>query len=465
MFMAVATKRILIADDDDDLRESICKLLVEEGNGIFEIIEARNGHTTLEAVLHVEESLRPDLILLDYEFPDMDGLAILQEINHSGLHIPVIMMSGYKKSSNLVMKTATFNSEKYLYKPFSNQELLDTIHAVLKAHFQPASDIYDLPTIDPSDYLVGVSKQMLNIYTEIPKIAKSKECVNLQGETGTGKTYLAELIHRFSDRRKMPFKEATCTTITETIADSLLFGSVKGAFTGAVNSMGWFESANHGTLFLDEIAELPLGTQAKLFRAVEDKKVTRVGENNSISTDVRLIVATNQDLQAMANMGTFRPELFYRITVVNLHIPSLRERKEDIPYLVAYFLMKIPQNFSDSLKITKPAMNTLMEYDWPGNIRQLENKLRGIISRLRGNIITEDMLDLQNNTMDIRRTIPEMVYMNASYSDIVLESKRQVLQAALTQNLGSISNAAENLGLSKREFQHECNEVGIILKK
>jgi transcriptional regulator with PAS, ATPase and Fis domain len=315
--------------------------------------------------------------------------------------------------------------------------------------------------------IIGNSSQMQEIFKVIQKIAQSPSTVLVWGESGTGKELVAYEIHRQSKRGNKPFVKINCAAIPATLIESELFGYEKGAFTGAVAAKpGRFELAHEGTLFLDEVAEMPLEMQVKLLRILQEQEFERVGGVNTIKTDVRIITATNKDLEAEVRSGRFREDLFYRLNVVPIHLPPLRERKEDIELLVRYFLLQ----FNDKLKksitgLTPETLSALKSHSWPGNIRQLENVLERMILMCDGNILTTDDLPEEIGVPVGDKSEPMQLDGSASLKQIVRRQtqslERELIEKALEETSGNVTRAAEKLGLSRKGLQLKMKELGV----
>ncbi|MEW6616750.1 MAG: sigma-54 dependent transcriptional regulator, partial [Thermodesulfobacteriota bacterium] len=362
-------KRLLIVDDELGTRESLRMVFDKE----YDIITAATG----EEALRIIERLRPNMVLLDIIMPGMDGLTVLERINEIDKDIIVIMITATKtvKTAVYAMKLGAYD---YITKPFD----LDEIRLIIKNALS-TQDLKNEVKILRSEIdkgysfgnIVGNTGIMREIFDTIKQIADSKTTVLIEGESGTGKELVAKAIHFNSNRKGKPFIAINCAGIPEPLIESELFGHEKGAFTNAYGrKLGRFELADSGTLFLDEISELSLATQAKILRFLQERELVRVGGTETISVDVRLIAATNRNLEDSVANGAFREDLYYRIKVVPIHLPPLRERKEDIPLLVNHFLNRImKEKDAEAKSISSEALDLLIEYNWPGNIRELEN--------------------------------------------------------------------------------------------
>ncbi len=371
--------QILVVDDDKSMRDACHQILARQGFQVEEAASARQGLILLE-----RRSF--DVVLLDLVMPDLDGLDALKKIKSLDANCEVIIITGYGSISTAVeaMKAGAFH---FLSKPFAPDDLRTVITRALEKRRLNLENIYlrqELKSKDGRSVVVYQSDAMERIVEMVSRVAATDSTVLITGESGTGKSIIARQLHQFSQRTRRPFITVDCGTLVETLFESELFGHVKGAFTGAdANKVGKFELAQHGTLFFDEISNISLEVQAKLLRAVEERKVSKVGSHRVITVDVRLIAATNRNLSNAIKEGSFRGDLFYRLNVVSLHIPALRERKEDIPLLVEHFLEKYNARLRRQRKqikgVTSAALDIFLHHDWPGNVRELENTVERLV--------------------------------------------------------------------------------------
>jgi two-component system response regulator HydG len=371
--------QILVVDDDKTMRDACHQILTRQGFQVEQAASARQG-------LGLLERRSFDVILLDLVMPDLDGLETLKKIKAVDNDCEVIIITGYGSIPTAVeaMKAGAFH---FLSKPFAPDDLRTVLTRALEKRRLNLENIYlrqELTSKDGRGTVVFQSESMARIMEMVSRVAGTDSTVLITGESGTGKSIIARQIHRLSSRAKRPFITVDCGTLVETLFESELFGHVKGAFTGAdANKVGKFEMAQHGTLFFDEISNISLEVQAKLLRAVEERKVSKVGSHRVITVDVRLVAATNRDLTLAIKEGSFRGDLFYRLNVVSLHIPPLRERKEDIPLLVNHFLAKYNSRIhkqSNQIKGLSPeALEVFLRHDWAGNVRELENTVERLV--------------------------------------------------------------------------------------
>ncbi len=381
---------ILIIDDDEAILDSCSQVLLKAG---YSVKGARDGEEGLK--LFKSESFH--MVLLDLKLPGSDGIEVLGHIKTENPETPVIIMTGYASVESAVgaMKQGAFD---YMAKPFSPKELRVNIRKALNNRKMLMENLYlrkELEAKIEFDLVVGKSEAMEAVLDVVKKVSPSESTVLISGESGTGKEILAREIHKHSLRRDGPFVVVDCGALVETLFESELFGHVRGSFTGAYETKhGRFELANGGTVFLDEISNISLNIQAKLLRVIQEKEVTRVGSAKSIKIDVRIIAATHEDLAEAVKGGKFREDLFYRLSVVPIHVPPLRERKEDIPLFVDHFLLKYNKRAKKNIQSVSPQiLEALRAYDWPGNIRELENTIeRAIVLTRNDQLGLEDLI-------------------------------------------------------------------------
>ncbi len=369
-------RSILIVDDEVGARESLRMILKNE----YEVFLAKNAE---EAFLRIKEHA-PDVILLDIILPDLDGLKVLEIVKQNDPDAIVIMITATKtvKTAVEAMKLGAYD---YVTKPFEVDELRLMISRSLSTQALEKEVQYLRKEVDKNfgfGNIIGKSDVMKEIFNIIRQIADSKSTVLIMGESGTGKELVSRAIHYISQRRNTPFVTINCAAIPETLIESELFGHEKGAFTNAIErKLGRFEIAHSGTLFLDEIGELSLATQAKILRFLEEREFNRVGGSKTIKVDVRLIAATNKELTQLIKKGLFREDLYYRINVVPIILPPLRERPEDIPLLLDHFVQKFSAENKKQVKgVSKEALDILKNYEWPGNVRELENLVERVVT-------------------------------------------------------------------------------------
>jgi two-component system response regulator HydG len=374
--MPEAPVHILVIDDDKALRDACYQILSRQGYQVELAASARQGLTLLGRMSF-------DAILLDLVMPDLDGLEALKRIRALDPDVEVIIITGYGTIQSAVesIKAGAFH---FLSKPFVPDDLRNLVTRALEKRRLDLENLYlrqELQSKTDRGVLVYESESMARIMDMITRVAPTDSTVLITGESGTGKGLVAQKIHQLSPRARLPFITVDCGTLVETLFESELFGHVKGSFTGAdANKIGKFELAQNGTLFFDEISNIGLEVQAKLLRAVEERKISKVGSHRVITVDVRIVAATNKDLSKAIKDGTFREDLFYRLNVVLIQMPPLRERKGDIPLLVQHFLERYNARLRRDLRgITPEALDLLVRHDWPGNVRELENTVERLV--------------------------------------------------------------------------------------
>ncbi|MGB6063932.1 MAG: sigma-54 dependent transcriptional regulator [Desulfomonilaceae bacterium] len=453
--------RVLVVDDEDSVRKRCVRLLARHG---YEVVGARDS----QAALNIVQTTSCDVMLVDIRMPGIDGLELLKRVKAYSSSIEVIMMTGYAAVETAV-KAMKYGAYDYLAKPFEPEELLHVIQNVAekKCLQREVKELRGQLRDHQESPLVGNSEAMATILRFIDKVAPVDCNILLQGESGTGKELVAKRIHASSPRSQFPFVVADCAALSGALLDSELFGHVKGAFTGAyATRRGYFESADRGTIFLDEIAELPLDLQGKLLRAVEENVVFRLGSSDPVKADVRIIAATNKNLEHYVSRGLFRHDLFYRLNVVGLTIPPLRERSEDIPLLIKYFsgrsaallgLSKLP-------RMRAEVQDALMAYDWPGNVRELQNAV------YRALVLVEDEQLSVHHMLPISARGCASPTVSAPTGDKNFKSlRRQVaqdftkdyLESCLRRNGGNVTLAAEVLGMRRTSLQRLLKRAGL----
>jgi len=451
-------KSVLIVDDEVGTRESLRMILKND----YEVFLAKNAE---EALIQFKEH-SPDVILLDIILPDLDGLKVLEKVKQKEPEAIVIMITATRtvKTAVEAMKLGAYD---YITKPFDMDELCLVVSRALATQALEKEVKYLREEIDKSfgfENIIGRSKVMEDIFKIVRQIADSKSTVLIMGESGTGKELISRAIHYNSNRRNSPFVTINCAAIPDTLIESELFGHEKGAFTNAIErKLGRFEVAHQGTLFLDEIGELSLTTQAKILRFLEEKEFTRVGGSKTIKVDVRLITATNKDLAQLLKKGSFREDLYYRINVVPVLIPPLRERREDIPLLLDYFVRKFNQENNKNVKgVSKEALELIMNYEWPGNVRELENLTERVIALTSNEYIQANELPFSLINISKINGLKEYI-LNGKVSFLKAEEEfeRGIILDALKRTNYVQSHAAEILGISRRILKYKMDKLGI----
>src|SRR4030043_389126 len=451
-------RSVLIVDDEVGARESLKMILKND----YEVFLAKNAE---EAFLQIKTH-SPDLILLDIILPDLDGLKVLEKIRQNDPDMIVIMITATKTVKTAV-EAMKLGANDYVTKPFDVDELRLIITRSLSTKALEQEVKYRREEMDKNfDFgnIIGKSKLMKEIFKVVKQIADSRSTALIMGESGTGKELISRAIHFNSNRINYPFVTINCAAIPDTLIESELFGHEKGAFTNAIEKkLGRFEVAHQGTLFLDEIGELSLATQAKILRFLEEREFNRVGGSKTIKVDVRLITATNKDLNQMIKKGGFREDLYYRINVVPIVIPPLRERKEDIPLLTEHFISKFNAENNKNIKgVTQEALELMMNYDWPGNIRELENLIERVITLTSIEYIQDNELPLPLvNIPRINGLRESVLNGKVSFTEAEEEFEKGIILDALKKAHYVQSHAAEMLGISRRILKYKMEKLGI----
>ena len=445
-------KRILIVEDEDKLRRIIELQLIDAG---YEPVKA----STAEAALPLID--RADLILTDFKLPGMTGLEMLQLIRRSDPGIPVIMMTAFGTIENAV-EAMKAEAADFLLKPFSLDHLTTVVNKALEVRGLRDENRRlkeELGRRYRWDNIVGHSHAMQQIFGTILRVAPSRATVLLAGESGVGKDLIARAIHFHSPRKDKPFVKINCTALPENLMESELFGYERGAFTGAnISKPGKFEQADGGTVMLDEIGDVPASIQVKLLRVLQEREIERLGSNKTLHIDVRVIAATNKDLRAALEDGTFREDLYYRLNVVPIEIPPLRQRPEDIAFLAEHFVEKLSPEMGGRVHgITQAAVDKLLTYHWPGNVRELENVIeRSIVMALGDRLDAGDIrldMNLRPRHVQGELALPEGMSLDTF--------EQELIKNALKKADGNKSHAARLLGLTRNALRYRLTQMGI----
>ena len=448
---------ILIVDDEKNYLTILSAVLEDEG---FEVLTALGGREALE--LHKTSDL--DLILTDMKMPEMDGIELLEHIKSVDSDLPVIMMTAYGTVDKAV-EAMQKGAYTYVLKPFDNERLIIYVKKAISM-YQVVKENRILRDAVESQYrfgnIIGKSKKMRDIFDTIQKVAPTSATVLIEGESGTGKELVARSIHFNSHRRQKPFVAVNCSALAESLLESELFGHERGAFTGAVaTKKGRFELADGGTLFLDEIGELSQNLQVKLLRVLQEKVFERVGGVRTISVDIRIIAATNKDLQYEMQIGRFREDLYYRLNVVHIALPALKERQEDIRLLVNHFLKKYASERQSVEGVDQEVDRLFYKYSWPGNIRELENVIERVMILCPGEIIRVSDLpkgftDNVHNTLHL-----EGIPADAKLYDTLAMIEKAMIERALKISGNVQSHAADLLGIGKSGLNQKIKKYNL----
>ncbi len=452
-------RNILVVDDDKNICKMIEINLRKEKN--YEIGIATNGEACLK---HIRES-SPDLVLLDIQMPGIDGLETLKRIREQDTIIPVVMMSAHGTIEKAV-QSMRLGAHDFITKPFASDRLLVTVNnALLNSSLKREVDELKRELKDRYQFknIIGQSGVMQEVFRSLEKVVDSNVTVLIQGESGTGKELIARGIHFHSRRSSNPFVAVNCSALPESLLESELFGHEKGSFTGAVGRrIGKFEQANSGTVFLDEIGLMTPATQSKVLRVLQEREFERVGGNDLVRVDTRVISATNKDLEEAVKKGEFREDLFYRIAVFPIKLPPLRERKEDIPLLSAHFLTKYSEQEGKQIDDIAPdALELLMAYHWPGNVRELENAIeRAIVLATPPEISAKDL------PPNVRSLGEKKIYESDNkLAGWIEKLEESALRQALLECEGNISQTAKKLGIGRATIYRKAKKYGLPMVK
>lgn len=469
---------ILIADDEPLTRQSLYEILKIDG---YRVTTAKDGKEALELI----EKLLPRIVISDMKMPGIDGLRLVKEIKNRGLEIPVILITGYGSIETAVeaMREGAFD---YITKPIVDNEIRMVIQKIIKQQELIEENRFlrnrlKNTTRQRFHSIIGQNDKMQKIYALIEAVSDSNATILLQGESGTGKSLIAYAIHQSDPARKdKPFIEVSCGALPETLLETELFGHIRGAFTGAIKDRaGRFELADKGSILLDEIDTFSPNLQVKLLRILQNGEFERVGDAKTMKADVRVIAATNQDLHEAIKKGRFREDLYYRLNVISIHIPPLRERRDDIPLLAEYFLEKKSEVSNNKNKkvtgISKEAMRALSEYDWPGNIRELENIIERSVILSKGNIVgVQDLPEFLHkaDTHSSEAGIPSSDTTlscqapNAkSLREALKNPEKQVIRDALEQAGWNRKEAAANLGINRTTLYNKMKTYDLLKRR
>jgi DNA-binding NtrC family response regulator len=441
---------VLIVEDEEKLRRVVQLQLQSAG---FNVEQAGTAEEGLRA------ADRADLIITDLRLPGMDGLELMTNIHRQNSHTPIIVITAFGTVETAV-EAMKAGATDFLLKPFSLDHLMTVVNKAFEVRALRDENKKlreELGVRYELNHMIGRSAAMQDVFATVVRVSPTRATVLLAGESGVGKDLIARAIHFHSPRREKPFVKINCTALPENLMESELFGYDKGAFTGAVSSKpGKFEQADTGTVFLDEIGDVPAAVQVKLLRVLQERELERLGSNKTRHIDVRVIAATNANLRVALENGTFREDLYYRLNVVPINIPPLRERKEDIPYLAEHFAGKLGRDLDRVCTISDSAMQKLLSYDWPGNVRELENVIERSLVLCTGAELTAS--DIKLDTMRSRSThaagfLPDGMNLDSYEQSIIRE--------ALRRANGNKSQAARLLGITRNALRYRLSQMGL----
>jgi DNA-binding NtrC family response regulator len=457
-------KQVLVADDEDNLRRVLRAQLQHDG---YEVHCVADG----EAVLQAMAEHHIDVLITDLRMPKLDGMQVLKSVSERFPNVPVIMITAHGTVDTAVeaLKLGAFD---YVTKPFDRAEFRTVVGKAARTRELSQKHVSGDPNQRGRYRIIGQSEPMHAVYDVIEKVADTPSTVLITGESGTGKELIARALHEHSSRKDKPFVSVNCAAIPPDLLESELFGYERGAFTGAVTSKpGRFELAHGGTLFLDEIAEIPVSMQVKLLRALQEQEFERVGGIKTITVDSRLVAATNRDLKASIADGGFREDLYYRLNVVHVHLPPLRDRPSDIPLLLEHFVQKFNTKLGRSMTgFEDAAMKQLLRYGWPGNIRELENVVeRCMIFAEDGEVGSQHLpAEVRDSEGDLEPSLladigptPGETGLKEAVREATLRLEREFIGRALDQTGGNVTHTARLLKISRKSLQNKMKELGL----
>ncbi len=460
--------RLLIIDDEAVIREGLKRIFERES---YEVEICSGGYGAIE-LLHTREF---DLIITDLKMPGMGGIEVLKSVRTLHPHTPVVMITGFA-SVDTAVEAMKNGAADYITKPFDPGQLVEKVRTVIARRPSTPEDLVvaeEMSRHHGFHQFIGESKEMQKVYHRITLVAATNSTVLITGESGTGKELAARAIHDNSPRKDKPFVAVDCSSLAETLLESELFGHVKGSFTGAIQSKtGLFKIADGGTLFLDEVSNISLSTQAKLLRAIQERKITPIGGTQLVPVDIHLVAATNKNLKNMSHEGTFREDLFFRLNIIPIELPPLRDRPTDIPILIRHFLAKYTGEIGKKITAIAPdVMSFLEKYAYPGNVRELENIIERAVVLAEGDVIRNEDIELWDSSEDVPpNVLIERIPLNA---EELKEMKRTIrehamdaleslfVRNALERNGWNVTKAAEETGILRPNFQAMMKKLGI----
>lgn len=462
--------KILIVDDEKNITSSFKKILEDEGHNAFIVSSAEEG-------IKIAEDNAMDLVVMDIRMPGMSGLEAFAKFKEIDNKMPIIIMTAFGTTETAI-EAMRLGAYEYIIKPFDIPGMKRLVEKALEAARLMKTEVtYEAEEEAKGDRIIGSSSKMQQVYKLIGQVAASDVAVLLRGESGTGKELVARAIYHYSKRKDKPFLVINSAAIPETLLESELFGCEKGAFTDArERRIGKLEQCNGGTLFLDEIGDMPASTQAKMLRVLEDKSFERLGGNATIKVNVRLITATNKNLEALIKDGKFREDLYYRLNAITISIPPLRERKEDISQLAQYFLIKYAKELSKEMtKISPEALGILQNYEWPGNVRELENVIKKAVVLGHGKYLLPEYVALSEAISvkgddlegELRNILGKVIDAKSKlsghslYEDVIQDIEKELIIAILKKTKGNQTQAAKLLGISRPTLKDKIEKLGV----
>jgi two-component system nitrogen regulation response regulator NtrX len=449
IYMAKASKAtVLVVDDEKSIIETLSSIIEDEG---YDVITASSGEKGLKMFL----KHNPDIILLDIWMPDMDGIETLKQIRSRDKEVSIIMISGHSNIDTAV-QAIKLGAYDFLEKPLSLDKVLILINRALEKQKLEKENIALKSSISKQWTIVGESPRIIELEDKISKAANSLGRVIIYGESGSGKELVARALHNSGNRKDKDFIEVNCAAIPQELIESELFGHEKGSFTGAFEAKkGKFELADGGTLFLDEVGDMTLTTQAKVLRIIETQEFQKVGGSKNIKVDVRIIAATNKDLEEEIQKAQFREDLYFRLNVIPIYVPPLRERKDDIPLLIEYFLQNLARQYGQKKKqVSKATLRALMEYDWPGNVRELKNTIERLM------IMNPDEIIDVKEVQPIKAKKSDYSSLN-TLRDAREQFEKDFIIKKLQENGWNVSKTAENLEIERSNLHRKIKALGI----
>jgi len=458
--------KILIIEDNETMRDAMTAIIGKMG---YEVEGAKNGH---DGLLLMEKNSY-DLVVSDYKMDGMDGLEVLKQVKQKHPTAEVLIITAFG-TIELAVEAMKLGAVDFITKPFSHEEfklkivrILERINERKELARLSDENIYLRDELEEQfNYgeIIGKSKPMQEVYRTLEKVAPTDSSVLIYGESGTGKELIARAIHKLSARKDKPFIRVNCGALVETLLESELFGHEKGAFTGAVKrKKGRFELAHQGSIFLDEIGDISANMQLKLLRVLQEKEFERVGSEETIQVDVRIMAATNKNLSELVQQDKFREDLYYRLHIIPIYLPPLRERKDDIPLLVNHFLKKLTSELNKPAKqISEPAMERLISYPWLGNIRELENVLERAVVLCDREIIDIKDLPILNSTTSEKLPSDVLDRFRLNLNDTLAAIEKQLIERAMNETDGNKSQAAKLLGIQTSLLYYKLEKYGMI---